>query len=137
MPAIIVVLLLFMAGVAEGGGRVRSVRHRATLPAACGDVRGLAGVFRSTDGGLTFSGNTTAEAIDALFAIRSLEDPADTVVAASTRAIYDSLDKGCNWVRRYDIPLQLHHPIVITSASGGRAFIWSDEIFLRYERSEI
>jgi hypothetical protein len=106
-------------------------------PAGCTEVDGLTGLYRSTDGGATFSGNRSDAAIDALFAIRFLEDPPDTVVAASLRAIYDSLDNGCTWTRRYDIPLQLHHPVAISHAPGGRAFVWSDEILLRYDRSEI
>ena len=137
MRALVVIAAVLFASVADGAVRRRSVRQLPVTPAGCTDVGGLTGVYRSTDGGATFSGNRSSAAIDALFAIHFLEDPPDTVVAASLRTIYDSLDHGCTWTRRYEIPLALHHPVAISHATGGRAFVWSDEILLRYDHSEI
>src|SRR5688572_29456449 len=116
MRALVVIAAVLFASAADGAVRRRSARQLPVTPAGCSEVLGLAGLYRSTDGGATFSGNRSDAPIDALFAIRFLEDPPDTVLAASLRAIYDSLDRGCTWTHRYDIPLALHHPVAVSHA---------------------
>ena len=116
------------------GGRRRAVRSSGPSPCS---VSGLPGMFRSVDGGQTFAGDTSTAPVDFLYDVQFLENPPSTVVAASLHAIYDSLDGGCSWTQRYTITKALHHPLQISIGPDGRAFIWSDEILLRYDQSSV
>jgi photosystem II stability/assembly factor-like uncharacterized protein len=136
MRILAAVLALACSLSMEAQGRRRAVRPSPAPPAIC-EVQGLAGVFRSEDGGQTFSGNGSTAAFDGLFDMEFLEDPPQTVIGVSLRAVYDSLDGGCTWTKRHTITKELHHPVNIAAGPNGRAFLFSDEILLRYDQSSI
>ena len=131
----VVAVSAFIFGSFSSQARTRAVRVRPP-EGPCREVRGLPGVSRSTDGGQSFTSNAEPRA-PWLWELAIFEDEPERLIAATNTAIYDSEDGGCNWTLRHTIAKELHHPLHISTASGGRAFIWSDEVLLRYDRSSV
>jgi hypothetical protein len=122
------------------GGRQRAVRFRQIGPIhvpACTEIRGLANLYFSLDGGQSFSGNAETPTRVSTWQVGILEDTPNVMVAAVGSSIYDSVDAGCNWVLRHTFSDQIKHTIHATPATRGRAYVWSEEFAYRYDNGTV
>lgn len=119
---------------------VAAVRRRAVTPGRPAGpcvVRGLANFYYSSDGGANWSLNSAAPTKDGSWDLAVLDGEPEALIAVVQRDILDSMDGGCTWTLRHTIAEEIHHTIHITPGPGGRAFIWSEDFVLRYDRGEV
>ena len=134
---IAVALALSLCALPVSAARRRAVRSPSPPEGPC-LVRGLANVFYSTDGGVTWSGNAEAPSSQAFaWDIAVLDDEPESLVAAVGNNIFDSYDAGCTWTLRHTITQQIKHTVHLVPASGGRVFLWTEDFALRYDRGTV
>lgn len=119
---------------------IAAARRRAVVPAApesvC-TVRGLANLFLSVDRGKTFSRNAELPTFASTRGPAIFEDDPRSLVIAVNSSVFDSIDGGCNWTLRYTLSDSVHHPLRSVAGSRGRAYVWTEELALRYDRGEV
>jgi BNR/Asp-box repeat protein len=117
-----------------------AVRRRAVSPGRPAGpcvVRGLANFYFSADGGATWSRNAETPTKAGSWDLIVLEGEPETLVAVVGTGIFDSTDAGCTWVLRHTIAEEIHHTVHLVAGPAGRAFIWTEELVLRYDRGEV
>lgn len=119
---------------------VSAARRRAIVvpvpPGPC-IVRGLANLHVSADGGRTFSQNGEPPAFSGTRGVAVFEDEPQSLVIAVDSSVYDSANGGCTWSLRYTLSTSIHHPLRSVAGSRGRAYVWTEELALRYNRGDV
>jgi hypothetical protein len=128
-----VIAIMFAA---DAQARRRAVSPGPPPSSGC-TVTGLPNFFLSKDRGATFSRNRDPLQRRGNWGIAVLADDPQTLVTVAGLQVLDSLDGGCTWNERYTINETVKHSITVLGATGGRAFIWSEEFAFRYDRGEV
>ena len=117
-----------------------AARRRAVVPAmpesVC-TVRGVANLFLSNDGGKTFSRNAEPPSNGATWGLAIFEDDPRSAVIAVNSSVFDSNDGGCTWTLRFTLTQSIHHPLRTAAGTNGRAYVWTEELALRYDRGDV
>ena len=109
----LLLLSLLCATSLSAAGRRRAVRHPGPPDGPCA-VRGLANLYYSTDGGVTWSRNADEPTKDGLWDLVSLGGDPEALLAATSRAVFESTDAGCTWTLRHTITQDIHHTLHLT-----------------------
>jgi hypothetical protein len=128
------VLLLLVVSVPASAARRRAALPPAA-PAPCTTVRGLAAMTLSRDGGHTFLGNEAPMPRNTYVrGVAALD--ASTVLVATIDALYQSDDGGCSY-RAVASLSGIDLPPSITAAGAARAYVWSRQTLLRWDRGSV
>lgn len=133
MPRLVLLLTICLALSASAATRRRAVIPPPVPQGPCSEVRGLANFFISRDGGRTFTTNREPPMRSSTWGFTAFADDPQRMIAAVGRAVWESADGGCSWTLRHTITETIHHPLHIVPASGGRAYLWTEEFALRYD----
>jgi len=122
-----------MASSAVAAPRVRLIRNRGWGGPSCLQVSGLPNLFISRDRGASFFGNPIPPPAANSGAVLTIEAVPRLMIAAADRVIHESRDAGCTWSVRYTIMGAFQQPLRAVAAPGGRAWLWTAELIVRYD----
>ena len=128
-------LLLSMLLCVPAFARRRAVGPPPSGP--CTEVRGLANLYISRDGGQTFTTNREPSVRGGSWDIAVFEDEPERVLTVTGSHVFDSPDGGCTWSLRYTITEMLKHPLHVVAGSRGRGILWTEEFALRYDSGAV
>jgi len=134
---LLLLVLLLCAALTLTGARRRAVGPGTPpVPGPC-VVQGLPNFYYSTDGGAHWSLNAAEPTAAGAWDLAVFPGAPETLLAAVGRNVLDSADGGCTWTLRHTVTEDIHHNIHLVAGPAGRAFLWTEEFVLRYDRGTV